>query len=71
MAVVKIIPNKKTPKDNLKYITDPEKTLDGELIFAHNTVTNYKRHKINAKTVYRDHRHVKCLCSKPYQYSKR
>ena len=42
MAVVKIIPNKKTPKDNLKYITDPEKTLDGELIFAHNTVTNYK-----------------------------
>ena len=32
MAVVKIIPNKKTPKDNLKYITDPEKTLDGELI---------------------------------------
>ena len=42
MAIVKIIPNKKTPKDNLKYITDPEKTLNGELIFAHNTVTNYK-----------------------------
>ena len=43
MAIVKIVPVKSTPVNTLKYVSNPEKTNNGELVNGINCLKKYKR----------------------------